>query len=611
MLCLSPSATQGLEMVARAVWETRHLYVMIAGFLLAYSWIAAVLYADCWDVGGFEFDTYEASFKQMFVLLTTSNYPDISTVLVNDFRPNFLFFFVFVVIGVFLFMNLILSDLYSAYHKVLKAYVLGHFQARESGIQSAFYLLASTVTSEEVDGSILVVALPVWRIFYSRWLPRVMKSRASRSMADAIFEFVQKHSLTDAGLDQDEFCALVMALSDKDMSRAVHQAIGVVSKPTLRSSTSVYHAPSFVTSAWSAVKKICGYTIEPIIDGLLCVNIFLLWIETQSILTHIWKVHMHNEVWQGGIYYASNSWTEPWLDAFTVFWTLELTLRVLVKGGLRSFWFEGNMLIRRIEVIVVFLTSVLDLWGKCPFLSCPPNFYKYLILARLLRSSRLFLRRASFQSFLRSLSRTIPALSVVINIILVVHLIYAEIGVQLFGGVLRTSNSALHDTVWTASSYWSNNFNCLSSAVMVLFQQLVVNNWFVVMDACVAALGDWCYLYFMSHYVLGVTVLMNFFTAFVIEVWHVELDQAQREPGKPDVTMQRAITQDDWAAIPSSWHVLRTMFAEEIHAEHLREKTCGGIPSLRTTSTLLQGVSSKNFGAVPGLARALGSSPRL
>ena len=38
----------------------------------------------------------------------------------------------------------------------------------------------------------------------------------------------------------------------------------------------------------------------------------------------------------------------------------------------------------------------------------------------------------------------------------------------------------------TSADYWKNNFNSMASAVVVLFEQMVINNWTVVLEGCIA-----------------------------------------------------------------------------------------------------------------------------
>jgi len=79
-----------------------------------------------------------------------------------------------------------------------------------------------------------------------------------------------------------------------------------------------------------------------------------------------------------------------------------------------------------------------------------------------------------------------------------------------------------------APFYYLLNFNDFASSLVVLFQQMVVNNWFVVVNMTVALQGggnEGLYrLFFISFWVVVVLILVNITVAIVIEV-HGNLSQ--------------------------------------------------------------------------------------
>jgi hypothetical protein len=67
--------------------------------------------------------------------------------------------------------------------------------------------------------------------------------------------------------------------------------------------------------------------------------------------------------------------------------------------------------------------------------------------------------------------------------------------------------------------YCANNFNNLGRAFVVLFDLLVVNQWHVLTEGfVVAAASRWVRLYFVAFHLTTVIVVLNIFTAFVLEV---------------------------------------------------------------------------------------------
>jgi hypothetical protein len=78
----------------------------------------------------------------------------------------------------------------------------------------------------------------------------------------------------------------------------------------------------------------------------------------------------------------------------------------------------------------------------------------------------------------------------------------------------------LEEKPWSAQNgYCANNFSNLGRALVVLFELLVVNQWHVITEGFVLAAGSrWVRLYFIAFHLLTVIVVLNIFTAFVLEV---------------------------------------------------------------------------------------------
>ncbi|CAK0840122.1 unnamed protein product [Prorocentrum cordatum] len=284
---------------------------------------------------------------------------------------------------------------------------------------------------------------------------------------------------------------------------------------------------------------------------------------------------------------------------------------------------------------VFLLLTVGDLVLMQPFVDIPMFFVKNLLVLRLLRALRLFGRRRQVQDFLRTVARVVSAGFVVIWSYLVVLLMYAEVGLVLFGGVLRKSNPSLQGTQWFQSAYWSNNFNSLPSAIMVVFEQGIVNNWFVVADAVRQAVGPWADLFFVSYHIVSVSVLTNVFVAFLVEAWQRErqhlqapehaaatsagdetpsrpqspcLSPSQKVPARqtsvgsasapePFVSRLRTMTSADESMLPSTEAVMTDMFASDVR-DIFRESHALNVARFKPRDYIRE---------VPGLARLLRS----
>ena len=65
------------------------------------------------------------------------------------------------------------------------------------------------------------------------------------------------------------------------------------------------------------------------------------------------------------------------------------------------------------------------------------------------------------------------------------------------------------------------NFNDFGASIIVLFQQMVVNNWWVVVNMLTDVVGHQILvrLFFTSFWVFTVLILMNIMIAIVLEIY--------------------------------------------------------------------------------------------
>ena len=104
------------------------LFIII--YVFYFAWMGNRLFAG--TIEGVEsFTNLDDSFFYMFVLLTTSNFPDIMLPSYNQSRQNAIFFILFLIIGLFLLMNLLLAIFYSAYQEKVDL-ALDHFRERRN-----------------------------------------------------------------------------------------------------------------------------------------------------------------------------------------------------------------------------------------------------------------------------------------------------------------------------------------------------------------------------------------------------------------------------------------------------------------------------------------------
>ncbi|CAF0912855.1 unnamed protein product [Didymodactylos carnosus] len=79
------------------------------------------------------------------------------------------------------------------------------------------------------------------------------------------------------------------------------------------------------------------------------------------------------------------------------------------------------------------------------------------------------------------------------------------------------NNSKLNNSAFASGQYCRNNFNDYFSALIVLFELTVVNQWHVIASGFVLVTSKASRLFFMAFHISAVIVVLNIFTAFVLD----------------------------------------------------------------------------------------------
>ena len=131
---------------------------------------------------------------------------------------------------------------------------------------------------------------------------------------------------------------------------------------------------------------------------------------------------------------------------------------------------------------------------------------------RALRMLRLLASVERFNAIYRHFVRLLPAFSALFGALWALFYVYAQLGIVIFGGRIRTDVAGQPNV-----AYALNNFNDFGSALVTLFELLVVNNWNVIMDQAVAVSNDWARIYFVSWFILAVMVMSNLIVAHILD----------------------------------------------------------------------------------------------
>ena len=96
----------------QVMMDAMPMVIFLVTYILYFSWMGQRLFSGTLE-GVQYFASFGDSCFNMLVLMTTSNYPDVMLPSYQIFRLNCLYFIIYLVVGLFLLMNLLLAIFYS------------------------------------------------------------------------------------------------------------------------------------------------------------------------------------------------------------------------------------------------------------------------------------------------------------------------------------------------------------------------------------------------------------------------------------------------------------------------------------------------------------------
>jgi len=147
---------------------------------------------------------------------------------------------------------------------------------------------------------------------------------------------------------------------------------------------------------------------------------------------------------------------------------------------------------------------------------------RLLAVVRVARVERILWRLTRLREALYTLFLLLGTFRKVASALFLTFYLYSTVGVQIFGGLITRDADELADLdfgVAGGTGYYANNFNDFASGLVVLFELMVVNNWFVIAGglAAVAPLRAIGWLFCISFYMFVHVVVLNILVTSVVE----------------------------------------------------------------------------------------------
>jgi len=210
------------------------------------------------------------------------------------------------------------------------------------------------------------------------------------------------------------------------------------------------------------------------------------------------------------------SWAQPVSYTFTSLFTLELAVKLLALGITDYTSSTSNLFdffVLASIVVTQFLAEVLP--------GHQEQIVRYILAIRLGRLGRFLAHNKEISLIVATFFRMLPAAAKLLQVLFVAMFCFSALGGQLFGGLINygPQYGLLNVTDFGQANYYANNFNDLASGMVVCFELLVVNNWFIIADGftAVASPKPLVRLFFVVVYIFGVLVCLNIVLAFALD----------------------------------------------------------------------------------------------
>eukprot|EP00937_MAST-01D_sp_MAST-1D-sp2_P003304 g3304.t1 len=404
------------------------------------------------------FPSVSESYLSLFVMLTTANFPGVMMPTYDTDRLTSLYFIAFMMVGLFFFMNLVLATIYHNYRKQCEENMALFRQRRHEALDVAFQLLDINGTGSlefSVCQALLVeLERPMVSIYDWRTSKVIGMDRASNRLSilqenptGGINKSMFSDLVSNVKLKIDQADAETNAVQDRDRDLAAESCC------SLFLGRGAQHALG---------RMVRNPLFEGMVDVMILINSVLIVIEVEQEMKH-----------SSGEGIQIMETVEP---IFTLIYVVELLLKLIVYGW-SEYW---KKLRNRFDFFVVLglMVAEVQMLFSTPNQANQWHWIRYMLVFRLLRCLRLLVAVRRFNNIFATFLQLIPAFITLFGMLFALMMFYAQVGLHFFGGKLYVGNPLLKGLEYGVNNYYANNFNDLGSAMVTLFQLLVVNQAF-------------------------------------------------------------------------------------------------------------------------------------
>mmetsp|Transcript_12926 Transcript_12926/g.30210 ORF Transcript_12926/g.30210 Transcript_12926/m.30210 type:complete len:840 (+) Transcript_12926:141-2660(+) len=496
-----------------------YVMMVLAVVVIFYAWFGVVIFYGT-EQGANGFQNLIEGIWTLWICITTANYPDVMMPSYNENRLACIYFVSFMSISFFYLMNLILAVSFNAYDNSIADRRVSRNKLATDLLTEAYRLLDPNNTNEVSRETIMAVML-----ILNQDVPEI--DNLSKDEKGIIFGFLDMDG--SSFISKDEFLRfgtiLLLRLTKKSDYVTFIQR----------------HFPLVYESSWyqALAKYVTSPAFENVVDVVLILNAVVVAIQDYPMLS--------GQDVTGNLHYKDGSIDTAWesIEAiFTVLYVLEASLKILINGWKQYSESMRNLFDFGVTVLALLATAYVYY----------PNSYsnshtiRFIVMIRVLRLARLIFGRQAFEMFGTISVDILPAAANVLSVLLFTSYTFASIGVLLYGGLItRDPANPLAYTLLEASDfvdndYWANNFNDMLSGMNVLFNLLVINNWTECEIGFEFVTGaKWVRVFFFSFHLVGVVIISNLVTSFIINAYLQQLETVKNRLGWEEEVKGEAI----------------------------------------------------------------------
>ena len=446
------------------------------------------------------FSSPSNSLYHLTILLTTANYPDIMLPAYRCSPFASVFFIVYLLIGLYLLMNLITAVVYTHYSRHVSGLLKSHRDRREAAIERTFQVITKTKTA---GSAFLGIDMGVWIVIFDA-LRRSKIRRCPTILGPVLFDMFCDDDGGDSGHPP-------IIRNTKQLGAAVAFAteLNVQSDPRRLRAAHVRNLRRQSDRSRVAWIKLAFYegigvsSLEEIVNHKRWRHFW----NCALVMYIILQYAQYALDARGMDSVALNALSSTLLFSFLI----EITVGAMGIGAV-ELW--ERSLFDKLDIVLVIMGTIGEIVGYAAD-SDSVLVVDALPMLRIIRVLRLMRTTKNFRIIVNVVTTLSGQLVRYLAVLFLLFYFYASIGMEIFSN--RLHGSGVANSSYGQLNYYKINFDTPGSAFVALWEQMIVNQWPVIMEGCMATGSvTLSVIYFISFQVLCVIVVSNVIIAFFL-----------------------------------------------------------------------------------------------